>query len=152
MDFFRIFRFVHGQDNTYNLYIVHIMKSISSWSIRVHLINNLQKVRENMQSQSFVRSSLVFIIVIANLFLSACGPTTAPTIAATTTPEWFDIKMIDVKTGKAFTINDFAGKVVLIESIAEWCPNCLFQQGETRNMRQQLGNPEDLIVISLDVD
>jgi len=41
---------------------------------------------------------------------------------------------------------------VLIETIAQWCPNCLFQQGETRNLRQQLGNPADLILISLDVD
>ncbi len=60
--------------------------------------------------------------------------------------------MTDVRTGKTFTINDFAGKVVLIESIAQWCPNCLFQQGEMRSLRQHLGNPADLIVISLDVD
>jgi hypothetical protein len=43
-------------------------------------------------------------------------------------------------------------KVVLIETIAQWCPNCIFQQAETRKLRQQLGNPEDLILISLDVD
>jgi len=60
--------------------------------------------------------------------------------------------MTDVQTGKTFTISDFAGKVVLIGTIAEWCPNCIFQQAETRKMFQQLGNPEDLILISLDVD
>jgi len=125
------------------------------------LITNPWKVRRIMQPFTFVRSFLAFIIVITSLLLFACGPTIAPTpiastpvpvIAATITPEWFNMKMIDVKTGKAFTINDFAGKVVLIETIAEWCPNCLFQQGEIRKMSKQLGNPEDLILISLDVD
>ncbi len=60
--------------------------------------------------------------------------------------------MTDVRTGKPFAMSDFAGKVVLIETIAEWCPNCLFQQAETRKMSRQLGNPGDLVLISLDVD
>jgi thiol-disulfide isomerase/thioredoxin len=97
---------------------------------------------------------------LTSLLLSACGPgapTGLPAVsggatATSTTPDWFTIALIDVRTGKTFTINDFAGKVVLIESMAEWCINCVFQQGETRNARQSLGNPEDLILISLDVD
>jgi hypothetical protein len=110
-------------------------------------------------SKGFFQTSLVGILLTSQL-LPACGSTASPALptisagatAASTTPDWFKIAMTDVRTGKTFTINDFAGKVVLIETIAQWCPNCLFQQGETRNMRQQLGNPEDLIVISLDVD
>jgi hypothetical protein len=49
-------------------------------------------------------------------------------------------------------MNDFAGKVVLVETIAMWCPTCLFQAGEGRKLHTLLGNPEDLISVSLDVD
>ncbi len=92
--------------------------------------------------------------------LSACGPgassalpaTSADATAPATTPDWYKIAMTDVRTGKPFAMSDFAGKVVLIETIAEWCPNCLFQQAATRKMSKQLGNPGDLILISLDVD
>src|SRR5262249_587050 len=95
-------------------------------------------------------------ILLTSQILTGCGSTASPALptisAGATAPGWFKIAMTDVRTGKTFTINDFAGKVVLIETIAQWCPNCLFQQVETRNLRQQLGNPEDLILISLDVD
>jgi hypothetical protein len=112
-----------------------------------------------MHTKTFFQISLVAILFAGQL-LSACGSTASPALPAigagasapATTPDWFKIAMTDVRTGKTFTINDFAGKVVLTETMAQWCPNCLFQQGETRNLRQQLGNPEDLIVISLDVD
>jgi Redoxin len=105
------------------------------------------------------RLSMAAILLTSQL-LFACGSTASPVLptvsagatAPSATPDWFKIAMTDVRTGQTFTMNDFAGKVVLIETIAQWCPNCLFQQGETRNMRRQLGNPEDLIVISLDVD
>jgi thiol-disulfide isomerase/thioredoxin len=109
-----------------------------------------------MSPRPFIRTSLM-LLILTGLFLTACSPSASPVLAtgtpvATTVPAWFNFKMTDVRTGKTFTISDFAGKVVLIETIAEWCPNCLFQQGETRKMGKQLGNPEDLILISLDVD
>jgi cytochrome oxidase Cu insertion factor (SCO1/SenC/PrrC family) len=99
-------------------------------------------------------------ILLTSQLLSACSARTSPAspagagavTAPGATPDWYNIAMTDVQTGKTFTISDFAGKVVLIGTIAEWCPNCIFQQAETRKMFQQLGNPEDLILISLDVD
>jgi thiol-disulfide isomerase/thioredoxin len=112
-----------------------------------------------MYTKAFFQTSFAAILLISQL-LSACGPTVSPALPAisasatapSATPDWFKFAMTDVRTGETFTIGDFAGKVVLIETIAEWCPNCLFQQGETRKMSKQLGNPEDLILISLDVD
>jgi hypothetical protein len=112
-----------------------------------------------MHPKPFFHAALVVLLLTSQL-LSACGSPTSPALPTTsadapapsTTPDWFKTPMTDVRTGKTFTINDFAGNVVLIETIAQWCPNCLFQQGETRTVRQHLGNPQDLIVISLDVD
>jgi hypothetical protein len=49
-------------------------------------------------------------------------------------------------------MNDFAGKVVLLEAMAVWCPNCLFQQNEVRKLHELLNNPDVLVSITLDVD
>ena len=58
----------------------------------------------------------------------------------------------EIQTGKIFTMNDYAGKVVLLETMAMWCPNCVMQGNEVRNLHEALGNPDDLISVSLDVD
>jgi cytochrome oxidase Cu insertion factor (SCO1/SenC/PrrC family) len=112
------------------------------------------------------RRSLLPLLVFA-LVLSACvptqeqaadppdpGATSAAAIAATATgtPEWFDMKLTDVQTGKTFTMNDYAGKVVLLETMAIWCPNCAIQAAQVRKLHEALGNPEDLISVTLDVD
>ena len=81
---------------------------------------------------------------------SAPQATTAP--VATTTPDWFDMELTDAQTGETFTMNDYAGKVILLETMAIWCPNCVVQANEVRSLHENLGNPDDLISVSLDVD
>ncbi len=99
-------------------------------------------------------SYAAFILILISLFLSACSKPAADTIAPTeiSRPDWFSIPLTDVQTGESFTIDDFAGKVVLLETMAMWCPNCLFQANEVRKLHELLGNPDDLISVSLDVD
>lgn len=93
----------------------------------------------------------IFIVILISLLLGACGTaTTAPTEVSR--PDWFSIPLTDVRTGETFTINDFAGKVVLLETMAMWCPNCTVQANEVRNLHELLENSEDLISVSLDVD
>ena len=86
----------------------------------------------------------------------ACAPAQKPqstaTFIPTTTPDWFDMELTDVQTGKTFTMNDYAGKVVLLETMAIWCPNCTVQATQVRKLHEALGNPEDLISVTLDVD
>jgi thiol-disulfide isomerase/thioredoxin len=60
--------------------------------------------------------------------------------------------MADVTTGQSFSMNDFSGKVVLVETMAMWCPTCLIQAAYVRNLHNLLGNPADLISVSLDED
>ena len=62
------------------------------------------------------------------------------------------MELTDVQTGEIFTMNDYAGKVVLLETMAMWCPNCVVQANEVRKLHEALGNPGDLISVSLDVD
>jgi hypothetical protein len=112
------------------------------------------KKGENVRAQTYIRSAFV-ILGITGLFIAACStfaPIMQPTATATTMPPaWFGIKMTDVRTGQTFSISDFAGKVVLIETIAWSCYTCQEQQDQVKEMRRLLGNPKDLISVSLDV-
>lgn len=109
---------------------------------------------------AFAVGGLLILAVV--LFLSACNSparTIEPTAGAAngtqaqnTSPEWFNIPMTDVQTGKTFTINDLAGKVVLIETMATWCPTCRNQEDEVKKLHALLGDSTDLVSISLDVD
>jgi len=101
------------------------------------------------------------ILISLVLIISACAPAQADnasvpqspaTTVTPTTPEWFDMELTDAQTGETFTMNDYAGKVVLLETMAIWCPNCVVQANEVRNLHKLLGNPDDLISVSLDVD
>jgi thiol-disulfide isomerase/thioredoxin len=70
----------------------------------------------------------------------------------TETPAWFDYTFTDVSTGQAFRINDFQGKVVLVETMAIWCSNCFKQQTQVYQLHNLLGERDDFISIGLDID
>ena len=68
------------------------------------------------------------------------------------TPDWFNASLTDARTGQSFSINDFQGKVVLVETMAIWCSNCLQQQGQVKALHEQLGARDDFVSIGLDID
>jgi thiol-disulfide isomerase/thioredoxin len=67
-------------------------------------------------------------------------------------PVWFGASLKDVRSGESFTINDFKGKVVLVETMAVWCPTCRQQQEQIKALYESLGMSEDLVIVSLDID
>ncbi len=67
-------------------------------------------------------------------------------------PAWFGAELTDVNTGRPFSIADLQGKVVLVETMAIWCPKCLAQQQEVQALRTALGPRADLAIVVLDVD
>ena len=77
--------------------------------------------------------------MLFSLFLAACSSIPTPS-AETSKPEWLGFELTDVQTGETFTMDDFAGKVVLVETMAMWCPNCVVQANEVRNLHNLLGN------------
>ena len=101
-----------------------------------------------MKLARFLWISVGFALI---LFACTAAPQTA-TVVATTTPEWFAMELVDAQTGETFTMNDYAGKVVLLETMAIWCPNCVVQAHAVRKLHEALGHPEDLISVTLDVD
>jgi peroxiredoxin len=100
------------------------------------------------------RSYTIFIVILISLFLNACSKSPANAITPTevSRPDWFGISLTDAQTGETFTINDFAGEVVLLETMAMWCPNCTVQANEVRDLHKLLENPDDVVSVSLDVD
>lgn len=67
-------------------------------------------------------------------------------------PAWYGVALTNVQTGEAFTINDFKGKVVLVETMAIWCSNCKKQQGQVKALHELLGMREDLVSLGLAID
>lgn len=67
-------------------------------------------------------------------------------------PAWYSAAMTNVQTGESFTINDFKGKVILVETMAMWCPNCKKQQGQVKALREALGERADFVSLGLDID
>ena len=105
-------------------------------------------------------------IIALSLSLAACGSSVSPTpppsaaqtigtaigASAAATPAWFDIRLTDVRTGQTFAISDFAGKVVLVETMAEWCPTCVEQQREVKKFHDLRAGSSDVVSVSLDID
>ncbi|MFN2176588.1 MAG: TlpA family protein disulfide reductase [Anaerolineales bacterium] len=101
-----------------------------------------------------ILNTLFLTLILTSYLVAACGApaSTSSLETAAARPEWFNIELTDAQTGETFNMNDFAGKVVLVETMAIWCPNCLVQANEVRKMHKLLDNPDDVISISLDVD
>ena len=75
-----------------------------------------------------------------------------PIVAAPTVPSWFDVLMTDVNTGRQFKIGDFTGKVVLLDTMATWCPTCQGEMSEMQLLPGLYPMGTDLVRVSLDVD
>ena len=67
-------------------------------------------------------------------------------------PAWFSAALTDARTGQTFSVDDFKGKVVLVETMAIWCSNCLKQQGQVKALHEALGMRDDFVSIGLDID
>jgi thiol-disulfide isomerase/thioredoxin len=60
--------------------------------------------------------------------------------------------LVNVSTGETFRIADFQGKVVLVETMAMWCSNCLKQQQQVKALHELMGERDDFISVGLDID
>jgi thiol-disulfide isomerase/thioredoxin len=63
---------------------------------------------------------------------------------------WQNTELKDISTGATFTIDQFKGKPVLLESFAVWCPTCTKQQQYTKSLHDELG--DSVISVALDTD
>ena len=70
--------------------------------------------------------------------------------AAGAEPDLFADTLRDVVTGEEFRLADFAGRVIVLETMAVWCPLCTSQQEQLKRAREKLG--DDVVFVSVDVD
>lgn len=78
--------------------------------------------------------------------------TEAPSVAMT--QPWATTPLVDVRTGETFRIADLvaAGNVVIVETMAIWCPNCLRQGAEVNAALAELGPASKVVYVVLDID
>jgi thiol-disulfide isomerase/thioredoxin len=76
----------------------------------------------------------------------------AATEAMMDAPAWFEIAFVDVQSGDSFKISDFHGKVVIVETMATWCPTCRRQQQALFEAVEKLGMPGEVVTVVLDID
>ena len=67
-------------------------------------------------------------------------------------PAWFSASLTNVHNDEAFTISDLKGKVILVETMAVWCSNCLKQQTQVKTLHASLGERDDFVSIGIDID
>jgi hypothetical protein len=67
-------------------------------------------------------------------------------------PDWFSTTLVGAKTGESFSVADFKGQVVLVETLAMWCSNCLKQQGQVAALHDLLGDRDDFVSLGIDID
>ncbi len=66
------------------------------------------------------------------------------------TYDWRTTELTDIRTGQTFTIAQFAGTPILLESFAVWCPICTSQQKNVAELHEELG--DSVVSIALDTD
>lgn len=67
-------------------------------------------------------------------------------------PAWFTTELTEVTTGETFSIVIYKGKVVLVEMMAQWCPTCLSQAKQVKELHSMLGESAEFVSVSLDID
>lgn len=68
------------------------------------------------------------------------------------TPDWYETELTDVNNGMPFKVADFHGQVVLVETMAIWCSNCLKQQKEVKALHSLVGEREDFVSVGINID
>ncbi|MDE0024822.1 MAG: redoxin family protein [Spirochaetaceae bacterium] len=63
---------------------------------------------------------------------------------------WLATELTDVASGETFTLAEFAGTPVLLESFAVWCPICTNQQKQVRALHEEVG--DEVVSIALNTD
>jgi thiol-disulfide isomerase/thioredoxin len=75
-----------------------------------------------------------------------------PAEAMMESPGWFSVSLTNVSTGQPFKISEYKGKVVLVETLAQWCSNCKKQQQQVLELHKTLGENPDFVSVGLDID
>jgi thiol-disulfide isomerase/thioredoxin len=68
---------------------------------------------------------------------------------------WKNAPLTDASTGKNFTLNQFTGKVVVLQFMAVYCQYCLAESHQLVSVQQSFagnGQAGQVVIVSVDVD
>jgi thiol-disulfide isomerase/thioredoxin len=65
-------------------------------------------------------------------------------------PAWQQLPLTNARTGETFTLADFAGQTVFVETMATWCSNCRRQLTNVKEAKLLLG--DDVVFLALSVE
>jgi hypothetical protein len=87
-------------------------------------------------------------------WLAPLAATPEPKAPAQTTgeaPRWLTTELTDACSGEAFTLADFAGKTLYVESMATWCGECYGQLTRVQEAFAQIpeAEQEDIVLVAL---
>ena len=103
-----------------------------------------------VQEQEAVVEPSPTLIPAATVTVRETVEESEPDPVAVERPDWQNVQLIDVRTDEAFTLASFDGQVVILETMAVWCPLCDQQQLEINAARSKFG--DEVVVVSLGVD
>ncbi len=106
-----------------------------------------------MKKGIIIGSMIIFVVIVTAIFIfprENTGAFTNPETINAKETEWWNAELKNVNNGEIFSISDFEGKPILVESFAIWCPVCTKQQREIKKLDAELG--DSVVSISLDTD
>ena len=66
-------------------------------------------------------------------------------------PVWQTMALTNARTGATFTLADFAGQHVFVETMATWCHNCQQQLGHVKSAAERV-DEEQVVFVALSVE
>lgn len=64
---------------------------------------------------------------------------------------WQTMALTNARTGEPFTLADFVGKTIFVETMATWCPNCRQQLGNVKSAAAS-ANPDTTVFVAISVE
>ena len=98
---------------------------------------------------------IILVVIVVAIFIFPRENTDSSTFTNLETINakeklWWNTELKNVNNGETFSISDFEGKPIFVESFAVWCPVCTKQQRETKKLDAELG--DSVVSISLNTD
>lgn len=94
------------------------------------------------------RSRTKYLPVLLLLLLSFLLPSA---LAQGERPAWHALELTDALTGETFTLSDFDGRTVFVETMATWCSRCNRQLTNVKTARAGLSDDE-VVFVALSVE
>jgi thiol-disulfide isomerase/thioredoxin len=89
----------------------------------------------------------VFLLLAFGLFIAGCDRGARPNLVGKTAPE-FSVTDED----RTVTLNDFRGKVVVLNFWASWCPPCIEETPSMIAMQEKMKGRVTILAVSTDAD